>query len=377
VLTFLVAVTLIAFAVAVIASFVTWAKRHSLEPPGPTVPMGPAWVDRLLPAHPKWAFVSAFVIAGLLGASLVLLAVLIIQRVADRQAAYGYAIFVLTPFAVGFVAGALTTYRQAPTVWRFVLAGACAPLACGLMFLAAGAEGAVCLFMAMPITVPCSVTGALIAYFVHAQGRARATAMGMMVCLIPLGLMAEPGLMGPPPATTVRSAIEIQAPLSTVWAYLAEFDPIAAPVDSWFFRAGVAYPISATLMGAPGAGVMRVCDFSTGRFVETVRVWEENHRLMFTIESGPPVLREWSPYGDIHPPHLQGYFVPESGDFTLLPLAGGRTRLEGTSVYRNRMWPSHYWRLWSDAIVSRVHRRVFENVKQLAERKAAPVAGAR
>jgi len=98
---------------------------------------------------------------------------------------------------------------------------------------------------------------------------------------------------------------------------------------------------------------------------------------MFTIESGPPVLREWSPYGDIHPPHLQGYFVPESGDFTLLPLAGGRTRLEGTSVYRNRMWPSHYWRLWSDAIVSRVHRRVFENVKQLAERKAAPVAGAR
>jgi hypothetical protein len=114
--------------------------------------------------------VSAFVIAGLLGASLVLLAVLIIQRVADRQTAYGYAIFVLTPFAVGFVAGALTTYRQTPTVWRFVLAGACAPLACGLMFLAAGAEGAVCLFMAMPITVPCSVTGALIAYFVHARG---------------------------------------------------------------------------------------------------------------------------------------------------------------------------------------------------------------
>jgi hypothetical protein len=33
------------------------------------------------------------------------------------------------------------------------------------------------------------------------------------------------------------------------------------------------------------------------------------------------------------------------------------------------MWPSHYWRLWSDAIVSRVHRRVFENVKQLADVK--------
>jgi len=374
VLTFLVAVTLIAFVVAVIASVVTWARRHSLEPPGPTVPMGPAWVDHLLPAQPKWAFVSAIVIAGLLGVSLVLLAVLINQRVTGRQAAYGYAIFVLAPFAVGFVAGALTTYRQTPTVWSFVLAGACAPLACGLAFLAAGAEGAVCLFMAMPITVPCSVTGALIAYFVHVQGRARATAMGMMVCLIPLGLMAEPGLMGPPPATTVRSAIEIQAPPSTVWAHLAEFDPIAAPADSWFFRAGVAYPISARLMEAPGVGAMRVCDFSTGRFVETVRVWDEARRLMFTIESGPPVLREWSPYGDIRPPHVQGYFVPQSGDFTLVPLAGGGTRLEGTSVYRNHMWPSHYWRLWSDAIVSRVHRRVFENVKRLAERDSAGLA---
>jgi hypothetical protein len=119
--------------------------------------------------------------------------------------------------------------------------------------------------------------------------------------------------MGPPPATTVRSAIEIQAPLSTVWAYLAEFDPIAAPVRQLVLprRRGVSDQRDAD--GRAWCGVMRVCDFSTGRFVETVRVWEENHRLMFTIESGPPVLREWSPYGDIHPPHVQGYFVPRVG----------------------------------------------------------------
>ena len=63
----------------------------------------------------------------------------------------------------------------------------------------------------------------------------------------------------------------------------------------------------------------------------------------------------------------RGFFLPESADFRLVTLAGGRTRLEGTSVYRNRMWPSTYWRLWSDAIVRRVHRRVFGHVKQLAE----------
>ena len=88
---------------------------------------------------------------------------------------------------------------------------------------------------------------------------------------------------------------------------------------------------------------------------------------MFTVDEAPPALREWTLYEHVAPPHLQGYFQPESADFTLVALAGGRTRLEGTSVYRNRMWPSTYWRFWSDAIVRRVHRRVFEHIKQLAE----------
>jgi hypothetical protein len=336
--------------------------------------MGPAWLDRLIPAHPAAGFIASVVMAALIGVALVSLGAITTLRGVYGSTVYGWALFVVAPFAMGFVAASLTTYRQKPTLRRFVLAGTFAALAAGCAFLVLGAEGLTCLLMAMPITVPCSITGALAAYVVYAQGRARRTAMGMIVCLVPLGLVTEPGLIGAPPEITVRSAIDIQAPPSAVWAHLAEFDPIAAPADSWFFRAGVAYPISATLMDGPGAGAMRVCDFSTGRFVETVRVWEEARRLMFTIEDGPPVLREWSPYGDIHPSHLQGYFIPESGDFTLVPLAGGGTRLEGTSVYRNRMWPSAYWRLWSDAIVSRVHRRVFENVKQLAERDSARLA---
>jgi len=101
--------------------------------------------------------------------------------------------------------------------------------------------------------------------------------------------------------------------------------------------------------------------------VETIRKWNEGQELMFTVDEEPPMLNEWTPYENVHPPHLDGYFLPESADFRLVPLGGNRTRLEGTSVYRNRMWPSGYWRLWSDAIVRRVHRRVFEHVKRLAE----------
>jgi hypothetical protein len=34
------------------------------------------------------------------------------------------------------------------------------------------------------------------------------------------------------------------------------------------------------------------------------------------------------------------------------------------------MRPRAYWRLWSDAVVHRVHARVFEQIKRLAERDA-------
>src|SRR5207245_959328 len=37
------------------------------------------------------------------------------------------------------------------------------------------------------------------------------------------------------------------------------------------------------------------------------------------------------------------------------PLPGGRTRLQGTTWYRHRMWPAGYWRLWCDAVVHRIH----------------------
>jgi hypothetical protein len=343
-------------------SFVRWAQRVSEPWPLSPRPLGPAWVRELLPEDPARASAAAVITAALLGIALVLLGVF-----ASDRSRYGWAIFVLTPFTVGFVAAMLASYRQQPTVWQCARAGALAALTAGLGFLALGLEGLVCLLMAIPITVPCAVIGGLLAFLVHARRQTMPTVLGMMLFVAPVGLAVEPVLVGAPPAHRVNSAIDIAAPPAAVWAHLVEFEPISAPLDSWLFRAGVAYPISASLRGR-GVGAIRVCDFSTGRFVETIRVWYEGRRLMFTVDQAAPALEEWTPYHDIHPPHLDGYFVSESADFRLLPLPGGGTRLEGTSVYRNHIWPSAYWALWSEAIVTRVHRRVFEHVRQLAER---------
>jgi hypothetical protein len=77
-------------------------------------------------------------------------------------------------------------------------------------------------------------------------------------------------------------------------------------------------------------------------------------------------MEELSPF-HIHPPHLDNLLVSRRGLFRLERLPDGRTRLEGTTWYTNRMWPSDYWSVWSDVIIHRIHRRVLDHVRDLAE----------
>jgi hypothetical protein len=78
-------------------------------------------------------------------------------------------------------------------------------------------------------------------------------------------------------------------------------------------------------------------------------------------------MQEWSPHGHFDAPHLEGYFVAKHGQFLLEPLPGGRTRLVGSTWYSHGLWPSWYWRLWSDPMVHAIHQRVLAHVAGLAE----------
>jgi hypothetical protein len=165
------------------------------------------------------------------------------------------------------------------------------------------------------------------------------------------------------------TVIEINAPPEVVWGNLIAFPGIAPPKE-WLFRAGVSYPIAARL-SSQGIGAQRFCDFSTGTIIEEVTAWEANRRMDFRVLSAPPTMREMSPYANLHPPHLSGYLHPQEAHFSLTALPGGRTRLEGRSWYQNEMWPAVYWQQWSDAIVKRIHARVFAHIKELSERRPA------
>ena len=120
------------------------------------------------------------------------------------------------------------------------------------------------------------------------------------------------------------------------------------------FRLGLAYPIRARIDGN-GVGAVRRCEFSTGAFIEPITAWDEPHRFAFDVTSQPPSLQEWSPYRHVHAPHLEGFFQTTGGEFRLVSLPGGRTRLEGRTWSRCDA-AARVWTILADAIVHSIHR---------------------
>jgi hypothetical protein len=240
-------------------------------------------------------------------------------------------------------------------------------LAMGLLFIAF--EGLLCIVMAAPIALALAMLGGWVGYVIQrrplAPGQAPAV-LGALMLMLPIVMGAEYLNPTQPPLNIVRTGIEIDAPPERIWSNLIAFPAISKP-EEWLFRLGVAYPILATIEGR-GVGAVRRCQFSTGTFVEGVDGWEEARRLRFSVAVQPPPLKELSPYGDLHPRHLDGYLQAQQAEFRLTPIGSGRTRLEGTSTYRNDLWPAEYWQLWSDAVIHRIHLRVFRQIKLLSEK---------
>jgi hypothetical protein len=109
-------------------------------------------------------------------------------------------------------------------------------------------------------------------------------------------------------------------------------------------------------------GAMRRCEFSTGAFFEPITAWEPPARLAFDVRAQPLPMEEWSFYAKLRPPHLERSFRSLRGEFRLVALPGGRTRLEGRTWYALELAPAPYWRAWCDWIVHRIHARVLAHI---------------
>lgn len=284
---------------------------------------------------------------------------------------YGWGLFVGLPFFLGLISALIHGFHRPRTLASCIGVSTLSVVFVGLGLMALAVEGIICLVMAAPLALVLALCGGVIGYVIQRRPEFHAESFQVFALLV----FALPSFMGlehaarlESPLYEVRTSVVIDAPPEKVWQNLVAFGELPPPRER-LFQTGIAYPIRADIEGR-GVGAVRYCVFSTGAFVEPIHVWDEPRLLRFGVSAQPPVMHERSPYGTLKPPHLEGYLQSKRGQFLLTPLAGGRTRLEGTTWYENRFWPGAYWRVWSDAIIHRIHLRVLEHIENLSERDA-------
>ena len=275
---------------------------------------------------------------------------------------YALSLFFGLPFFLGFTTGILVNKGGDQGFWPTAATAVLALVLLGGALMLLAIEGLVCIAMALPLAAPLAVFGAV---FGRAIARGRSgPGLALPALLLPPCALLEMH-SSEPAVFEVATRCVVEAPPERVWPHVIGFADLPEPTD-FLFRTGVAHPVRARIEGE-GVGALRRCEFSTGAFVEPITAWEPPTRLAFDVIEHPPPMHEWSFYAELSPPHLERSFRALRGEFRLSALEGGRTLLEGSTWYRLEIRPLAYWRVWSDAFVHRIHRRVLEHVARLAE----------
>jgi hypothetical protein len=301
------------------------------------------------------------VIMGTLSGVLIILLAVAISALVFR--AYGWGLFVLTPFVVGFTTGFSANRRELrsmkSTNGLVLLAAA---LGCfGLILFAL--EGLICLVMASPLAAIAAIAGGALGRSAARKGKGP---MGPVYCIALLPLMfAVDGLYPPAAIMLTDESVVVEASPRQVWRAVISEQPIREPA-TLVGRFGLAYPERAHF-SSTGVGGTRIGYFSTGEAREKITEWKEGRRLGFVVLSQPPAMREMSPYENVHAPHVDGYFETGETQFEIEPLSQNRSRLTIRAAHRLRIAPVVYWEPIARWAAQSNTRRVLRDLKAKAE----------
>jgi len=320
-----------------------------------------------LPTSAIGSAISSTIIVGVIGTALAYFSTQALHN-------YGWGLFVAQPFAMGLISVLIYAGRTKRSFASCEIVAILPILFCGLCLFVAAVEGIICLIMAAPIGIGLSLFGGSLAYSIVGNRSAPTNSAMMLVLLsVPLTMGMEKQAAEVPPLLSVTSSVIINAPPEKVWPNVISFSAIP-PQRDWILHTGVAYPTQARIDGT-GVGAIRHCIFTTGEFIEPIEVWDEPRRLRFSVADQPEPMEELSPYPHLKTPHLHGYLESHEGELRLTALPEGKTLLEGKTWYTDQIWPSFYWRLWSDLIIHHIHLRVLNHIKNLSERGKNPDSG--
>lgn len=277
------------------------------------------------------------------------------------------AFLVLGPLVIGYLTVSRLAVRSRANVAACIFVPWLSIL-CMMAIVALFAwEGAICVAMALPLTLLFSSIGGLVARISGRHHRLR-TAQTTCVALLPFVLAPAEALMPAPTQTrTVHNQIVIHANAPTVWHNI-ERVPAIAPVElrpNWTHRLGFPRPVEATL-SYEGVGGIRHATFERGvLFIETVTTWEPQHRLAFTIRADTANI----PAGtlDQHVTIGGRYFDVLDGEYRLEPLPNGDTLLHLTSHQRLSTDFNGYAGLWTGAVMSSLQTSILQVIQHRCE----------
>lgn len=276
----------------------------------------------------------------------------------------------LMPFAMGVITVYISELRGPQPVWTWlVLPWFPVAAALGATMLAL-LEGLICVVMFAPLALVLSTIGGLVG---GAAGRmivSRRKKGIALACVMVLPLFTatwEKRAFHEMDLRTVENTIDVRSTPDSVWRNIERVTAIGRTElpDSWTQRIGFPDPIEATL-SHEGVGGVRNASFTGGvLFIETIDVWEPQHRLAFSISAQTDQIPATTL--DEHVRVGGPYFDVLRGEYRLEPLGNGVTRLHLTSQHRVATDFNWYAHLWTDAIMSDLQKRILVVIRNRCE----------
>lgn len=303
----------------------------------------------------------AEVVKGVLAGVAIIVAAVLISAL--TLGAYGWGLFVATPFVVGTTTGYSVNRRTPQTGTRTTAHVLTAGALGGLALLMFALEGFMCIVLVAPLGLAAAALGGAfgraIALFGHDGNKPL-----MSIAVLPALFALEASMPPATPIDTIES-IDIAAAPDAVWQAITSEAPIGLS-PGLPGLAGLAYPVRSSLKGE-GVGATRLGIFSTGTAVERVTEWKSGRVLAFTVLSQPSAMEEMSPYRHLNTPHLRGYVVTGDTRYLLSPLRNGGTKLTLQAQTVLRIDPIAYWEPIARIAFHLNIRRVLKSAKIEAE----------
>ncbi len=269
---------------------------------------------------------------------------------------WGAALWFALPFACGVILG----YRVMLRWYMLVLFGVILLFSWVIGLMTFGMAGAYCgVVLAVIVAVPiCAgiVSGLYLRLRLKRSGFSQREHLPVwLVLAFPLAYGAVEGRPLPTAGfETISTEGVIAYPAQLCWDSLMFYEDVQHKAP-WLIRTGLATPVS-TSGAITGVGDQRTCNYTYGRLVKQVTLYDAPTRLDFDV------VEQFRVYE--HDAELL------SGSFQFIAVDDHTTKVILTTTYRPRLGPRFAWLPFESYAVHGLHAHVIEGIRLEAQRRS-------